>query len=124
MLFNRFYQPDIDINNMQIVSGNVFSNHSDLSDTIRWIYEEEGLAPDEEASLDEPFTVRRENEAYVVEGPSMQRLISTVNFSNADSLNWFHRTLRRIGVIDALREAGASEGDTVAIEDMEFDFVE
>lgn len=36
VLFNRFYQPDIDINNMQIVSGNVFSNHSDLSDTLRW----------------------------------------------------------------------------------------
>lgn len=36
VLFNRFYQPDIDINSMQIVSGNVFSNHSDLSDTIRW----------------------------------------------------------------------------------------
>ena len=40
------------------------------------------------------------------------------------SLNWFHRTLRRWGVIDALREAGAGEGDTVSIEDMEFDFVE
>ncbi|WP_455640178.1 dihydroorotate dehydrogenase-like protein [Parabacteroides sp.] len=36
VMFNRFYQPDIDINSMQIVSGNVFSNHSDLSDTIRW----------------------------------------------------------------------------------------
>lgn len=36
VLFNRLYQPDIDINNMQIVSGNVFSNHSDLSDTLRW----------------------------------------------------------------------------------------
>ena len=36
VMFNRFYQPDIDINNMQVVSGNVFSNHSDLSDTIRW----------------------------------------------------------------------------------------
>ncbi|CAK7079044.1 MAG: NAD-dependent dihydropyrimidine dehydrogenase subunit PreA [Parabacteroides sp.] len=36
VLFNRFYQPDIDINNMQLVSGNVFSNHSDLSDTLRW----------------------------------------------------------------------------------------
>lgn len=36
VLFNRFYQPDIDINSTQIVSGNVFSNHSDLSDTIRW----------------------------------------------------------------------------------------
>ncbi len=36
VMFNRFYQPDIDINNMQIVSGNVFSHHADLSDTIRW----------------------------------------------------------------------------------------
>lgn len=36
VLFNRYYQPDIDINTMQIVSGNVFSNHSDLSDTLRW----------------------------------------------------------------------------------------
>lgn len=36
VLFNRFYQPDIDINNLQLVSGNVFSSHSDLSDTIRW----------------------------------------------------------------------------------------
>lgn len=36
VLFNRYYQPDIDINNLQLVSGNVFSNHSDLSDTIRW----------------------------------------------------------------------------------------
>lgn len=36
VLFNRFYQPDIDINTMQIVSGNVFSSHSDLSDTLRW----------------------------------------------------------------------------------------
>ena len=36
VLFNRFYQPDIDLNTMQLVSGNVFSSHSDLSDTIRW----------------------------------------------------------------------------------------
>lgn len=36
VLFNRFYQPDIDIHKLQIVSGNVFSNHSDLSDTLRW----------------------------------------------------------------------------------------
>lgn len=36
VLFNRFYQPDIDINKLQIVSGNVFSSHSELSDTLRW----------------------------------------------------------------------------------------
>ena len=43
---------------------------------------------------------------------------------NEESLNYFHRTLRRMGVIDALREAGAGEGSTVCIGEMEFDFVE
>ena len=54
----------------------------------------------------------------------MQRLIDSVNFDDEDSLNWFHRTLSDRGVIDALREAGASEGSTVRIGDMEFDFIE
>ncbi len=45
VLFNRFYQPDIDINNMQIVSGNLFSNHSDLSDSIRWTAIVSGKVP-------------------------------------------------------------------------------
>lgn len=46
VLFNRFYQPDIDINNLQIVSGNVFSSHSDLSDTLRWTAVVSGKIPD------------------------------------------------------------------------------
>ena len=45
VLFNRFYQPDIDINSTQIVSGNVFSNHADLSDTIRWTAIVNGKVP-------------------------------------------------------------------------------
>lgn len=36
VLFNRFYQPDIDINKLQFVSGQVFSSHSDIADTLRW----------------------------------------------------------------------------------------
>ena len=55
---------------------------------------------------------------------SMQRLIDSVNFDDEESMSWFHRTLRKWGVIDALRKAGAQEGDTVRIIDMEFDFVE
>ena len=37
VMFNRFYQPDIDIEKMEHISGNVFSNASDLSKTLRWI---------------------------------------------------------------------------------------
>ncbi len=72
----------------------------------------------------EGFTVSKTDGVYDVTGPAMVRLLDSVNFSEEESMNWFHRTLRRMGVIDALREAGAKEGDTVRIEDMEFDFVE
>ena len=70
------------------------------------------------------YTVRREGSIYVVEGAAMQRLIDSVNFDDTDSMKWFHMTLRRTGVIDALRKAGAGEGDTVQIEDMQFDFID
>ena len=45
VLFNRFYQPDIDINTMQLVSGNVFSRPADLSDTLRWTAIVSGKVP-------------------------------------------------------------------------------
>lgn len=37
VLFNRFYQPDINIEKMEHTSGDVFSNPSDLSTPLRWI---------------------------------------------------------------------------------------
>ncbi len=83
----------------------------------------------EEIDLDEEikpstFEVRKDGDVYEVIGTSMERLLDSVNFDDEESMNWFHRTLRRWGVIDALRNAGAQEGDTVRIGDMEFDFVE
>lgn len=36
VLFSRFYQPDVDINRMQIHSGDVFSSTTDIADTLRW----------------------------------------------------------------------------------------
>jgi len=36
VLFSRFYQPDIDINKLQIHSGDVFSSSTDIADTLRW----------------------------------------------------------------------------------------
>lgn len=37
VLFNRFYSPDIDIDKLEVVSSNVFSNPSDLHLSLRWI---------------------------------------------------------------------------------------
>ena len=85
------------------------------------VFEAEPEVIAEEAA---PFTVRKEDGVFIVEGKAMELLIDSINFSDEQSLNYFHRTLRSRGVIDALRAAGAQEGDTVAICDMEFDFVE
>lgn len=37
VLFNRFYSPDIDINNMEVLSTNVFSAPSEISIPLRWV---------------------------------------------------------------------------------------
>ena len=85
-------------------------------------FAEEEMAP--EFLRDASFRVVMDGPVFVVEGTSVQQLIDSVNFGDEESMNWFHRTLRRSGIIDALREAGAKEGSTVRMEDMEFDFVE
>ena len=72
----------------------------------------------------EPFVIEVDHGVYFVSGREADRLLNSVNFDNEDSVNWFHRSLRRLGIIDALRERGAKEGDTVVFGDMEFDFVE
>lgn len=79
---------------------------------------------DLEADRDETFEIAVEDGAYVVSGHGVDYLVQSVNFGDEESLNYFHRTLRRWGVIDALRERGAREGDLVRIDDMEFDFVD
>ena len=85
-------------------------------------YQEEEI-PEEKEDYD-AFEISVEHNVFVVSGQGMERLINSVNFDDQDSLNWFHRTLRRLGVIDALRNAGAGEGSTIRINEMEFDFIE
>ena len=93
----------------------------DLPPILHFAEEEEPLP---EKRNDDEFRVIFDGATYFVEGPGMERLLDSVNFEDLESMNWFHRTLRRWGVIDALREAGAGEGATVCIGEMEFDFVE
>ena len=69
------------------------------------------------------FTVRREGDVYIVEGEWLLQVMRSVNFDDYESLQYFERALSRGGVIDALREAGVRERDTVSIYDIEFDFV-
>ena len=70
------------------------------------------------------FEVSREGNVFVVSGFAAEQLIESVNFEDRESLNWFHRTMRKSGIIDELRRQGAQEGSVVRMADMEFDFIE
>lgn len=70
-----------------------------------------------------PFTVRRENEVYVVEGPWVTKILGSVNLNDRESLQYFQRTVKNMGVIEALEEKGIEEGDTVRMGEVEFDYI-
>jgi dihydroorotate dehydrogenase (fumarate) len=50
VLFNRFYEPDIDIENMKFTSSEVFSNPSDIRHSLRWVGILSDLIPNIEIS--------------------------------------------------------------------------
>lgn len=69
------------------------------------------------------FNVRRENEYFVVEGPWIEAVGGSVNFSDRESLQYFQRMLLKQGVIEELVQKGVEEGQIVKIGDLEFEFV-
>ena len=72
---------------------------------------------------EEPFTVTRENNTFIVEGPWIKKILGSTNFDDSESLQFFQRSLRKKGVVKALEEKGVKEGDLVKIYDIEFDYM-
>ncbi len=73
---------------------------------------------------DHSVSIRKEEGIYIVEAKWLYNVMRSINFDDYESLNYFQNVLNNNGVIDALRDAGINEGDTVSIYDLEFDFVE
>ena len=68
------------------------------------------------------FTVRREKEAFIVEGRSVRRLVSRFDLTNQEAIRYLGERLDRLGVYAALRAQGAQPGDDVEIEGYAFEF--
>lgn len=73
---------------------------------------------------EDPFAITIADGVYVVSGPRIERLLAMTNFSTDEGLHRFQRTIKRMGLEDALKAQGIKEGDTVRIQDMEFDYSE
>ena len=70
------------------------------------------------------FKIERENEIFIISGERVEKLFKMTNFSTEESQLRFARTLRHMGVDEALRKKGAKAGDTVRLMDVEFEFIE
>ncbi len=73
---------------------------------------------------EEPLSVRKlDDETYEARGSELSRLVAMTDMDNDEALRHLHRQLERLGVLRLLEEAGVAEGDTVRIDDIEFDYV-
>ena len=66
------------------------------------------------------FEIVKENGEFIVKGPAVDRLMGRVNLEDNESLYYFQKTLRNLGIEDALKQKGIHEGDTVRFNDWEF----
>lgn len=73
----------------------------------------------------EEFKITRDDDgAFIITGYSIERLFKMTDFSREDGVRRFARQLRAMGVDDALRERGATDGDIVRLLEFEFEFVD
>lgn len=72
---------------------------------------------------DHSVKIQNVNGIYTVEADWLLQVMRGINFDDYESLNYFQRVLTNGGVIEALKEKGCTDGDTVSIYDLEFEFI-
>ena len=70
----------------------------------------------------EEFDVRLEDGVYVVDGPAIERLLARVNMEDNESLYYFQKNIKKLGVEARLKQMGVQEGDTVKFIIWEFEW--
>lgn len=73
---------------------------------------------------EEGWSVKRDGKYFIVEGKEIENLMRRINFSDYESLGYFHLMLKKMGVDAELRRKGICEGDLVKIFDWEFEYEE
>ena len=88
------------------------------------IYEKQEITPKEILkSAKQDFTIRVEGDIYIVEAEWLAKILYKTDLNDYSSLQYFQNILVSSGIIKALVEEGITEGDTVSIYDLEFEYV-
>lgn len=88
------------------------------------IYESEEITPEQIfKSSKRDFNIRVEDDIYFIEAEWLAKILSKTDLNDYESLQYFQNVLQTSGIIKALIDKGITEGDTVSIYDLEFDYV-
>lgn len=73
---------------------------------------------------DEPFSVTYDEDAdeYVIEGPRIEKMLGYTNLESEKGFTFFQKFLKENGILEELETLGISEGDTVRMYGLSFDY--
>ena len=84
----------------------------EIDKTVYYTFEEE-----------DGWTISKASDgAFVIEGKEIENLMRKINFSDYESLSYFHLMLKKMGIDAELQRRGIKEGDIVRIFDWEFEY--
>ena len=63
-----------------------------------------------------------DGDVYVLSGKQLLKIFNSTNFNDMGSLRYLYKYIEKSGAIDELIEMGLDEGDTIRIEDFEFEY--
>ncbi|MEN8157595.1 MAG: dihydroorotate dehydrogenase-like protein [Bacteroidota bacterium] len=127
VMFNRFYRPDIDIENLTLSTGNIFTTPEEMHDTLRWIAIMSGRV-DCDLAASTGIHTGDEVIKMLLAGASVTQVASTLYKNGPDQIG---RMLKRLegwmadkgfDSIDQFRGkvAGVYETDPAVFERMQF----
>lgn len=68
--------------------------------------------------------VRKEGDVFVASGKQLSKIFNSTNFNDFGSLRYLYKYVENSGAIKKMKELGLEEGDTIRIEDFEFEYEE
>lgn len=99
-----------------------------ISELLKELPKEDIIEPIEERVVytlkdeEDEFEIENVKGEYIVSGPAVDRLMGRVNIQDNESMHYFQKQLRELGIEAKLKEKGVKEGDTVKILEWEFEW--
>ena len=77
------------------------------------------------ASNDLPYTVtvsEEEEHTFIVEGPKIEKMLGYTNLESEKGFRFFQNFLKDTGILKELEQLGITDGDTVKMYGLQFDY--